>query len=1637
MRKIMCLMLSVIMLCCMMPVSVSAEPMGTDSTLYLEVGLSGNMVSTKSWLVPEFDLNVNVDGYSTSVTASGNDFEGDSYSLEISLEKPLEANSTLELTLVEARDFNTPSTLVNGFGIAGEKFVGINEPTSITLVETEPYLDAPISLMGANKENPVVCTLGCEAGNQMLIVVSSPSGDSVSGVSLFADAIGRDGVVEFVTNPSGLALIDLTPLADESDVFKGSLEFFPVLDSSYAIVSNNYKLVDYSASNGSLPYFKIEVVNTERPEKVDEFVENQTSTNVNVVCNSDYNLDMYKPHLAVTLMGADGMSYKLDSLVLGTNDVELPKQSYVVSVESDNASVHYSPDFVVGTDYEISVVPTHRLDVKGSDDFEVLNVAALEGKSYKPTTFAVSPEQSIMLRDNVSGKSVSVYIEKEHKHLVVDFEKDNISTMGSITTSDGSPKTGDGVDMLLGLGILLILLLVGMGVKLYSMKKSKDKPYSLENSLLSDLAKRGSKLLSLVLVATILASALPVLNSDVVYAGSSSSNTLISGGGSTNANGNLQAWNMDSTGYSALIKTHLVINGVLSNTASIDELANQEKFWSDESDLFIATNMKDYERWQNGGQIRYTDANNGGYFTEYGSTWWNPSIVENQEEKMARTLPIATDRNTLSWSDNEWVKFILPFFNEHKNLHEEFGSDLDTYIRSNLNLNGDTPENKEYTDLVISDYLRYLKENVGVDDATIQRYKEAYASGQLAIVFEIMSGVYVKGSVGSASTTGYYITVSDSLKLWKWAGAPMEYPSQEIGVLGSYYTSGKYGHFSCPKTCAVPNCANIGHIRYSQPMVIVQKYLRTLQPMNSVLREHINSGGTNPFGGWGFFCMGTGNPDPDKTPGIYADINYHILDDNNNEIGQFTESVEGYSYANIIYNPLKFDDDSAVGDDEWSDETTENLRHTLVVPASVEKDGKLYVCDEEGAGMRMYATDVAAEPINVVNFLVADIPNLTRELLLKALGIEIGVTLNRDSIEPTEDWEYTMSTALAAKLHSYLGNTTSEGMYFGEMDKAGNVHVIFDVNVHEEPTKTVAVSADFEVPEWRINKYFPTILKSGEKAADSTFKLVDLIKDTACSGSRLTSKLSSERSARFILDNPVVEGNVPALTNALTSYSLSRTIKHRLPQDKIRIYGDLMLFKNSDVDDLALASWVHSHGLKYGTYGIGRDSGVQKNDVQPNKDYNFKLSYSYSPIQAITHKYTYYAGGHTKYSPCACGYDIEYPSVEKTSAVYDSSALFKCYNHSVIPSGVFSTESYSNDGYYEIAKQSENGLGLFAEVPMLYTDVNGNDAVYFVTADNKTELKPIVYHTISNDISIEPAVVGINATDSRAVSKGASVGVKAVFNKGSALTSSYKIGGNFRVKTYAIDVNSANLKSNWQISGYSAANESKNFLESFATRTSTGGYNVDLSAKEELNILNNLYSGVNQSIMASSEGTSSTEYKLTVRAGEITAINGYTNWQSKYPDLVPVVEKMKLNHSGVFGVFASGAGDELTESNFERLSKAVRENSDSISVGNGWYSEDTTVLSLYVYTTEFEIPDMLFANKIPQSVSGLGTPQNKDLFYNKVAPSGLVLDIVLDGRSSGVNFAIHYDSLVGGKYSEPLKLFGTANVSVLDTTINQ
>ena len=322
--------------------------------------------------------------------------------------------------------------------------------------------------------------------------------------------------------------------------------------------------------------------------------------------------------------------------------------------------------------------------------------------------------------------------------------------------------------------------------------------------------------------------------------------------------------------------------------------------------------------------------------------------------------------------------------------------------------------------------------------------------------------------------------------------------------------------------------------------------------------------------------------------------------------------------------------------------------------------------------------------------------------------------------------------------------------------------------------------------------------------------------------------------------------------------------------------------------------------------------------------------------------------------------------------------------------------------------------------------------------------------------TINPSVVGTSiATDQKALSLLNSMGMGAtadkaqVIHKGAGTTTSYDVTGVIRTKTYAIDIDDSSLKSTWNSgSTYSASAINKSFLESFATANATGGYTANIDAVENLMVDGNKLGDVYQNVTITANGTSSERYELTVRAGVVTAVNGKKNWKTVYPELVPVIEeKLGLTPNRVFAAFASEKGDALNERVFETLSKALRENSSSIEEGKGWYSEDTTVLSLYVYTTEFDIPNMLFANKIPQEISAvseLATPRDKTKFYNVGRVGHLNLDLCLKGKDSAgnvLNVKLTYNTAnaypTGMGYANAKKLFVIPNVSILDTTLNQ
>lgn len=588
------------------------------------------------------------------------------------------------------------------------------------------------------------------------------------------------------------------------------------------------------------------------------------------------------------------------------------------------------------------------------------------------------------------------------------------------------------------------------------------------------------------------------------------------------------------------------------------------------------------------------------------------------------------------------------------------------------------------------------------------------------------------------------------------------------------------------------------------------------------------------------------------------------------------------------------------------------------------------------------------------------------------------------------------------------------------------------------------------VPQWRINKSYSSLAPLLKEDSDLVTLQWYIDRSELSWGNKHYLYPDGSSKAKLYLKGYITDNTHDAYVVPSKSKSSNEKITYTSYSRTTKANSDITLYKVSTVDKLNMASWV-SDTLKFNKYGKefityeSKDVHTQTDSIVED---NFNVEFDYITDDTFTHEYR--RGGKKNrrwYSENA------YPSTDANHTYYDILGNFRCYNAEDTTSKPGAGITHSEDGYSEFTAVQGN-LNVLPEVPMLYTDVNGNNSVHFTTGDKLRALKPLSYHTFEYDFgTIEPSIVGTSiATDQKSIALAGSLGLGnqgQVIHKGAGTTSSYEVDGVIRTKTYAIDIDDSSLKGTWNSgSTYSASAINKSFLESFATANATGGYTANIDAVENLMVDGNKLGDVYQSVTVTANGTSSERYELTVRAGVVTAVNGKKNWKTVYPELVPVIEeKLGLTPDKVFAAFASGKGDNLNEKAFETLSKALRENSSSIEEGKGWYSEDTTVLSLYVYTTEFEVPDMLFANKIPQEISAvseLATPRNKDNFYKVGRLGHLNLDLCLkgkDGAGNVINIKLTYNTAnaypTGKGYANAKKLYVIPNVSILDTTLNQ
>ena len=213
------------------------------------------------------------------------------------------------------------------------------------------------------------------------------------------------------------------------------------------------------------------------------------------------------------------------------------------------------------------------------------------------------------------------------------------------------------------------------------------------------------------------------------------------------------------------------------------------------------------------------------------------------------------------------------------------------------------------------------------------------------------------------------------------------------------------------------------------------------------------------------------------------------------------------------------------------------------------------------------------------------------------------------------------------------------------------------------------------------------------------------------------------------------------------------------------------------------------------------------------------------------------------------------------------------------------------------------------------------------------------------------------------------------------------------------------------------------------------------------------------------------EHELVVRGGQVIGvylmnrssgnktITSISDLKNRDVALYNALLNMNLYNEGndksqtVLSTFEHKTGNTLTESSYASMLQEARKVIDNNLVtpdnakvfeNEGWYSEDTTVLVVKEYVTNYEVPSISLSDKLSMSVKGLDTPIDKNQFFSVLGKGYTYLkyDLPLTvSNPKGGNFNTNSYFETTSLPNDGLDSFGyqgvdylVPNVSISDTT---
>lgn len=645
-----------------------------------------------------------------------------------------------------------------------------------------------------------------------------------------------------------------------------------------------------------------------------------------------------------------------------------------------------------------------------------------------------------------------------------------------------------------------------------------------------------------------------------------------------------------------------------------------------------------------------------------------------------------------------------------------------------------------------------------------------------------------------------------------------------------------------------------------------------------------------------------------------------------------------------------------------------------------------------------------------------------------------------------------------------------------------NLYVKWRITIQDPPPADLTA----DVPEWRLSKYFKAYSDIDTDLAGMSLSL----KTGGCGHGYY---LGNPGYWNYSVINPSGSSSkkVESWIHAETIKSNDRPyVSTGSPSATVRISADINAIKSTDTSGLRVANWLDKGSqtglLNYDVLSSATGTAFSENTYYKSRE----LSLGVKNNVTYYSKYLYKTGS----DPHEHDYTTANAGVSYNYGLLPTKIGFDRYNQKDTTPLSVEPKLSTENAYTSYSYQLNSPIKVYPEYGMLFDNDSNVESIKWMVGDKAREIKPVVYQTLRYKVYVQPNSTGSSmATDSRALtatnklamSDGSAKG-KQVLYKGSPVNTGFQLfrdesksnAAILTAKTFVIDYNdNKGVQSAWGMDSYKPETEHSKLI--------SGINGTNAKTYEKLLVSGNGVSYTGGTKQQQSNKFEIVKYngkdyvtfthELIIRGGHLigvkldgdSSVTSIENLKTKsgYKDLYNAIVESKLYNEGndksqtVFNTFEHKAenSDVLSEDAYATLLLNARNDGNggianpsyaNINNGDKWYSEDTTVLVLREYVSNFSVPSISYSDKLSLSVNGLETPIDKSLFFSKLGKGYVYLkyDLPLvmgDGKSTNVYF--EYDSMTNPLMSEKIEISNRSlgyqgvnyivpNVSVTDTT---